>query len=304
MKRKRSSTTYGMSTMPLHLMLLPVVLVLFVYNYIPMAGLVIAFQKFNIALGISAFWKSRWVGFDNFRIIFNDSDFRRALINTLTIAIGKMITMYIVPIVIALLLNEILIQRLKKGIQTLIYMPHFLSWVIMSGIIKDILGTNGLINTMFFADAPRYFLGDPALFQPMLIITNLWKEFGYSTIIYLAAITAVDPSLYEAAIVDGANRMRQTWHVTLPGMMPIIVLTAVLSLRGILSAGFDQVFNLYSVPVYSKGDVIDTLVYRRSMTSGQYDIGTAIGLFNSSVAFILIITTNKLAKRFAGYQVF
>jgi putative aldouronate transport system permease protein len=183
-------------------------------------------------------------------------------------------------------------------------MPHFLSWIIMTGIIKDILGSEGLINNLFFSGAPRYFLGDPNLFQPILIITNVWKEFGYSTIIYLAAITVVDPGLYEAAIMDGANRFRQTWHVTLPGMMPIIILTAVLSLRGILSAGFDQIFNLYSAPVYSKGDVIDTLVYRRSMIGGQYDIGTAIGLFNSAVAFVLILVSNKLARRFAGYQVF
>jgi putative aldouronate transport system permease protein len=174
----------------------------------------------------------------------------------------------------------------------------------MAGVIKDILGTDGLINGIFFSDAPRYFLGDPNMFQPMLTVPNIWKEFGYSTIIYLAAITAVDPSLYEAAMVDGANRLRQTWHVTLPGMLPIIVLNGVLSLRGILSAGFDQIFNLYSVPVYAKGDVIDTLVYRRSITGGQYDIGTAIGLFNSTVGFILIIVTQKMAKRYAGYEIF
>jgi putative aldouronate transport system permease protein len=302
--KKKRSPAAGISQIPLHIMLLPVILVLFVYSYLPMAGLVIAFQRFNIVLGVSAFWKSRWVGFDNFKIIFMDNDFRRALSNTLLIAIGKIISMFFVPIIVALLLNEIRRQRLKKTIQTLIYMPHFLSWIVMTGIIKDILSPEGIINTLFFADAPRYFLGDPNLFQPMLIITNLWKEFGYSTIIYLAAITVVDPGLYEAAIMDGANRLKQTWHVTLPGMMPIIILTAILSLRGILSAGFDQIFNLYSAPVYSKGDVIDTLVYRRSMVGGQYDIGTAIGLFNSTVAFILILTSNKLAERFAGYRVF
>jgi putative aldouronate transport system permease protein len=297
-------TAYGLNTFPLHLMLLPTVLLLFVYNYLPMGGLVIAFQKFDITLGFRAFWESKWVGFDNYKIIFMDNDFRRALSNTLLIALGKMVTMFFVPIIVALLLNEMSRQWLKKSIQTLIYMPHFLSWIIMTGIIKDILGSEGLINSLFFSGAPRYFLGDPKLFQPILIITNLWKEFGYSTIIYLAAITVVDPGLYEAAIMDGANRMRQTWHVTLPAMMPIIILTAILSLRGILNAGFDQIFNLYSAPAYSRGDVIDTLVYRRSMTGGQYDIGTAIGLFNSAVAFVLILTSNKLAKRFAGYQVF
>jgi putative aldouronate transport system permease protein len=302
--KKKNRTAYGLNTIPLHLMLLPTVVLLLVYAYLPMGGLVIAFQKFDITLGLRAFWESKWVGFDNYRIIFQDNDFRRALANTLLIAVGKIVTMFFVPIIISLLLNEISQDWLKKGIQTLIYMPHFLSWIIMTGIIKDILGSEGIVNSLFFAGAPRYFLGDPKLFQPILIVTNLWKEFGYSTIIYLAAITVVDPGLYEAAIMDGANRMRQTWSVTLPAMMPIIVLTAIMSMRGILNAGFEQIFNLYSAPVYSTGDVIDTLVYRRSMTGGQYDIGTAIGLFNSVVSFVLILVTNKLAKRFAGYQVF
>jgi len=302
--RKKKRTTYGMSTVPLHLMLLLPVLVTFVYSYLPMAGVVIAFQKYDITLGISSFWKSQWVGFDNFRRIFSDSDFTRALANTLTIAIGKMATLFVFPIFITLLLNEIMMDRVKKGIQTLIYMPHFLSWVILAGVIKDILGTDGLINYLFFQNSPIYFLGNAKMFQPLLIITNLWKEFGYSTIIYLAAITAVDPSLYEAAMVDGANRFKQTWHITLPGMMPIIVLSAVLSLRGILGAGFDQIYNLYSVPVYTKGDVIETLTFRKSISGGQYDIGTAIGLFNSTVGFILILVTRKMASKFANYEVF
>jgi putative aldouronate transport system permease protein len=293
-----------MSTIPLHLMLLPCVIILLIYSYLPMGGLVIAFQKFNIALGINAFWESEWVGLANFRKIFSDSDFIRALGNTLSIAIGKMITMFIVPLIVSLLLNEILAPRLKKGVQTLVYLPHFLSWIIIAGIVKDILGTEGLVNSLFFSDNPRYFLGDPNLFQPMLIVTNLWKEFGYSTIIYLAAITAVDPSLYESAMMDGANRMRQTWHITLPGMAPIIILLAVLSLRGVLNAGFDQIYNLYSVPVYSKGDVLDTLIFRRSIAGGQYDLGTAMGMFNSVVGFILIMVTRQMASRFAKYEVF
>jgi putative aldouronate transport system permease protein len=302
--KKKKRTTYGMSTTPLHLMLLVPVILLFIYSYLPMGGVIIAFQKFDITLGIRAFWESEWVGFDNFNKVFSDNDFQRALGNTLSIAIGKMVTMFFIPIIISLLLNEIMADRLKKGIQTLIYMPHFLSWVIIAGILKDVLGTEGILNSVFFRDNPRFFLGDPNLFQPMLIVSNVWKEFGYSTIIYLAAITAVDPSLYEAAMVDGATRTQQTWHITLPGMMPIIILTAVLSLRGILGAGFDQIFNLYSVPVYPTGDVIDTLTYRRSMVGGQFEIGTAIGLFNSTVSFILIMVTHWMAKRFAGYQVF
>ncbi|MCL1787574.1 MAG: ABC transporter permease subunit [Defluviitaleaceae bacterium] len=303
-KNKRKATTYGMSTVPLHLMLLPAVLILFVYRYLPMGGLVIAFQNFDITMGISAFWRSEWVGFDNFRRIFGDETFTRALRNTLTIAIGKMITMYFFPIFIALLLNEIRISSLKRSIQTLIYLPFFLSWVILSGIIRDVLGMDGVVNSLFFSDSPWFFLGDPGLFQPMLVITNLWREFGYATIVYLAAITSVDPELYEAAMVDGATRLRQTWHVTLPGMRPIIVLTGVLALGGILNAGFDQVFNLYSVPVRSTGDIIDTLVFRTAMVGGQFHVGTAIGLFNSVVGFILIISANWLAKKFAGYQVF
>ena len=302
--RKRKSTTYGMSTLPLHLMLLPAVIILFIYRYLPLGGLVIAFQNFDITMGISAFWRSEWVGFDNFNRIFRDDAFTNALRNTLSIAIGKMITMYFFPILIALLLNEIRSSLLKRGIQTLVYLPFFLSWVILAGIIRDVLGMDGIINSLFFSDSPRFFLGNAALFQPMLIITNIWREFGFATIVYLAAITAVDPELYEASMVDGANRLRQTWHVTLPGMRPIIILTGVLSLGGILNAGFDQVFNLYNVAVRSTGDIIDTLVFRTSMVGGQFHIGTAIGLFNSAVGFLLIFTANTLAKKFAGYQVF
>ena len=302
--KRRKRTTYGMSTIPLHLMLLPAVILLFIYRYLPFGGLVIAFQNFDITMGLSGFWRSEWVGLDNFRVIFGDDSFLRAFRNTVTIALGKMITMYFFPIFIALLLNEIRISSLKRSIQTIIYLPFFLSWVILAGIIRDLLGMDGLINSIFFSDSPRFFLGDPSLFQPMLIITNIWREFGWATIVYLAAITAVDPEQYEAAMIDGASRIKQTWYVTLPGMRHIIILTAVMSLGGILNAGFDQVFNLVSVPVYSTGDIIDTIVFRRSMIGAQFHIGTAMGLFNSVIGFVLVLSANKMAKKFAGYQVF
>jgi putative aldouronate transport system permease protein len=307
LRNKKNKRQGWKGTSILYAMMIPGVLLLFIYNYLPMLGLVIAFQDFDVTKGIRALWEPSWVGFKHFESIFGSEDFPKALANTLTIATMKTVTMFFVPVIMALLLNEIRKSMVKRTVQTLVYLPHFLSWVILAGIIKDILSTDGLANTFVvrvLGMESYYFLGDKNLFQPILILTNIWKEFGFSTIIFLAAITSIDPNLYEAAIVDGANRWKQTWHVTLPGMRPIIVLCLVLSLGGILNAGFDQVFNLLSVPVWDTGDIIDTLVYRKSIQGGQYDLGTAIGLFQSSVSFILISVSYWMAYKFANYEIF
>ena len=306
-KNQKRRHVFKPATAWLHIMLLPSVLIIFVYQYLPMAGIVIAFQSFDIAKGISAFWESSWVGWANFNKIFSDSEFIQALVNTLRIALLKMICGFFVPIIVALLLNELRQGAVKRSIQTIVYLPHFLSWVILAGIIKDILSYDGMVNSLLqslFHMKPYFWLGDSKLFVPILVVTNIWKEFGFSTIVYLAAITSVDPNLYEASMMDGASRWKQTWHVTLPGMRPIIVLCATLSLGGILNAGFDQVFNLYSVPVYSTGDIIGTLVFRKSIQGAQYEIGTAIGLFNSTVSFIMISLSYWFAYKVAHYEIF
>jgi len=195
----------------------------------------------------------------------------------------------------------------KRTVQTIIYFPHFLSGVILGGIFIYILSpSNGIVNEIlgFFGADPIFFLGDEDWFPFTLVATDVWKNFGYGTIVYLAALTNIDPHLYEAAVVDGANRWKQTWHVTLPGMLPIIMLMTVLSLGNVLNAGFEQVYNLYSPMVYSTGDIIDTLVYRLGLIDAQYGVATAVGLFKSAISFVLIVLANFLANRYAGYRVF
>lgn len=289
---------------PLHLMLIPGVVIVFLFHYIPMFGIVMAFQKFVPAKGI---FDSAWVGWANFEYVFNMPNIGRVIFNTVFIAIMKIIAGLIIPITFALLLNEVRKAAFKRTIQTIIYFPHFLSWVILSGILIDVLSpSSGMLNQFLgiFGIDPIYFLGDEKWFPFTLVITDTWKNFGYNTIIYLAALTSIDPALYEAAVVDGANRWKQTLHVTLPGMAPIVSLMVVLSLGNVLNAGFEQVFNLYSPSVYSTGDIIDTLVYRIGMVEAQFSVATAIGLFKSAISFVLVATSNKLANKYAGYRVF
>jgi putative aldouronate transport system permease protein len=219
----------------------------------------------------------------------------------------KVVAGQVFPILVALLLNEIRIGFVKRGVQTLIYLPHFLSWIILGGILIEILSpSTGIVNQVIqaFGHQPVFFLGNADIFPYVLVVSDLWKEFGFSTIVYLAALTSINPNLYEAAVVDGATRLRQTWHITLPGMTPVIVLVATLSLGNILSAGFDQVFNLYNSSVYKTGDIIDTLVYRMGIVQVKYSLATAIGLFKSVIGFLLIAVSYTLAYRLANYRIF
>jgi putative aldouronate transport system permease protein len=289
---------------PLHLMILPGLLLVLVYKYIPMIGIAIAFEKFNPGLGILG---SKWVGFGNFKYVMDMPDITQVLWNTIYISLMKIIVGLAIPIIIALLLNEIRIKLVKNSIQTLIYLPHFLSWVILGGILVDILSpSSGVVNQLIKAVGlnPVFFLGNNHWFPYVLVATNEWKEFGFSTIVYLAALTSINPSLYEAAVMDGATRWKQTWHITLPGMLPIIILMSVLSLGSILNAGFDQVFNLYNPSVYESGDILDTLVYRVGIVDAQYGVATAIGLFKSVVSFLFISVSYWLAYRLANYRIF
>lgn len=289
----------------LHLMIwIPLVFIL-VFNYVPMfTGFSIAFKDYQPALGIAG---SEWVGLKHFKTIFMTDDTLRALRNTLIIAVMKIIGNLIIPLVFALLLNEIRLKWFKRMTQTITYLPYFISWIILAGILTNILKTDGgLINRVVEAlgHEPIFFLGDNDTFRWTLVISDVWKNFGYNAIVYLAALTGIDPSLYEAASIDGAGRWKQTLHVTIPGISMFIVLMTILSIGNILNAGFDQVFNLYNVSVYESGDIIDTLVYRLGIQQQQYSFSTAVGLFKSLVSFILIAGSNKLADKFAGYRVF
>jgi putative aldouronate transport system permease protein len=290
---------------PLHIMILPSLALLFLFNYLPMAGIVIAFQKFVPARGL--FGRQQWVGLDNFVYVMSTHNFKNILWNTAAIAFMKIVFNLVIPIFFAILINEITNSRLKRSIQTAIYLPHFLSWVVLGGIFVDILSpSSGLVNRILnlLGTESMFFLGDNKWFQPTIVFTEVWKEFGYGTIVYLAAITGIDPNLYEAAQIDGANRLKQTIHVTMPGMRMVIVLLMVMSLGNLLNAGFDQIFNMYSPLVYESGDIIDTFVYRIGLLQAQFGVATAVGLFKSLVSLIFISCAYYFAYRFADYRIF
>lgn len=303
--KKKYTFSVFKKELPLHLMLLPGLIMILIFGYTPMAGLIIAFQKFIPSKGM--FGDQEWVGLKNFEYVFTLPGFGQAMKNTIIIAFWKITLGLLVPIVFALLLNEIHRPKFKKTIQTIVYLPYFLSWVVLGGIFLDILSpSSGIINQIITSLGGKsiFFLGDNRYFRGTLIATEVWKNFGYGAIVYLAAILGIDTDLYEAAQIDGATRLQQTWHVTLPGMRMIIVLMMVLSLGNVLNAGFDQVFNLYSKAVYESGDILDTFVYRLGLIDAQYGPATAVGLFKSFVSTIFISVSYWLAYRFADYRIF
>jgi putative aldouronate transport system permease protein len=303
MKQDRGNITNTLkSQWPYHVILIPCVVVIFIFSYIPLYGLIIAFQRYNVARGFS----SPWVGMANFRQLFGQAHFIRTIWNTLSIAVFKILGGIIVPVIFALLLNELRNIGIKKIFQTLVYLPHFLSWTIMAGVFIDILSLEGIINKGIQAVglAPIQFLSDPKIFPWTMIVTDVWKSFGFGTVVYLAALTGIDPGLYEAAIVDGAGRWKQTLYITIPMLAPTVVLMTVLSLGNVLNAGFDQIYNLYSPIVYTTGDIIDTFVYRLGIEQAQFSVGAAVGLFKSLVSAILIGISQILAVKVAGYRVF
>lgn len=293
------------SERPLHLMLIPGIVLVFIFSYIPLGGLIIAFQKFVPAKGL--FGDQKWIGFDNFDYIFSMPNTMNVIRNTVVIACGKIILQLVVPIIVALLLNELRSKKFKKTVQTVIYFPHFISWIIFSAILLDLLSpSTGIVNKAIMALGlePIFFLGDNDYFQGTMVISDCLKSFGYGTVVYMATITGIDPGLYEAAAIDGAGRWKQTWHITLPGLRMIIVLMMVLSLGNVLNAGFDQVFNLYSPAVYETGDIIDTMVYRLGLENAKYGPATAVGLFKSAISSTLISIAYYIAYKFFDYKLF
>lgn len=286
-----------------YLMMLPGMVLLVLFTFVPLFYSVIAFQKFTPARGIA---NSPWVGLENFAFLFRIQDAREVFGNTLFIAISKIILLLLVAITFALLLNELRFSKIKRSIQTMVYLPHFLSWVILAGILRTILARNGMMNDFlgFFGMDPVQFLGRPQIFPWVIILSDVWKEFGFEAIIYLAALTAIDPTLYEVAELDGANRWQKMFYISVPSILPTIILVASLSIGNILNAGFDQIFNLYSPIVYSTGDILDTYVYRVGLLQGQYSIGTTVGLLKTFISLILIGASYWAASKFAGYRIF
>ena len=301
--KKKSALDVLRREYPFHIMLLPGVILTFLFKYVPMAGLSIAFQDYS---PINGLFNQTWCGWDNFIYIFSLPTFPRVIYNTIFIALLKIIAGIIVPVTFALLLSELRSRHYKRTLQTMVYLPYFISWVALAGIFLDVLSMDGMLNRMLktMGFNSIYFLGDEKIFPYTMVATDVWKTFGWNMIVYLAAITGVDASLYEAAYLDGAGRFRQIISITLPTIMPIVMLMTVLSIGNILRAGFDQIFNLYSPLVYSTGDIIDTFVYRLGILGAQFGPATAVGLFQSVVSFILIMSGYWVADRFAGYRVF
>ena len=304
MNQGKALKNEGMGTQAMfHLMMLPGMVFVIVFCFVPMAGIIMAFQDYVPAKGILG---SKFVGLEHFLYMFELPDIGQIFANTLIIAVGKILLGTFMAIVFAILLNEIRVKFLKKTIQTIVYLPHFLSWVVLAAVVVNMVNLDGPVNQLLAAlgIGKINFLGSNTWFRPKIIATDVWKEFGYNSIVYLAAITAIDPGLHEAAAMDGATWWKRVWHITLPGMLPIILLMAAMSLTSILSAGFDQIYNLYSPMVYKTGDVLDTYVYRMGLISRQYSFSTAVGLLRSVVGLILMVTANELSKRFTERKIF
>lgn len=286
----------------LYLMLVPGLFFLIVYKFLPLYGITIAFKDYSIFAGsnpIDAIAKSPWVGFKHFDRLFSSSQFVKVLLNTLIINGYKILFLFPIPIICAIMLNEIRNVAYRKLAQTAIYVPYFFSWVIVFGIFYSLLGTYGIVNSALAALGQERisFFSDTNVFRGLLVFTEGWKEIGWNTVIYLAAITAIDPTLYEAARVDGAGKLRQIWNITLPGLAPTIVLMLILKVGYILETGFEQILVFYNATVYDVADVIQTYVYRMGLGQADFSLGTALGLFNSVVAFILIVGANAVCKK-------
>ncbi len=285
------------------LMLLPGILMLLVFAVVPMFGIIIAFLDYIPARG---FFGSEWVGLANFKLLFQLPDSMKVLGNTLTLAISKMALGTIVPVIFALMLNEVTHMRLKKTVQTAVYLPYFLSWVLLGSIFLNMLQLDGIVNAVvkFFGGEPIMFMADNRWAPVIMIVTDVWKNFGYGSIIYLAALSGVDINLYEAAALDGAGKIKQIRHVTLPAIAPTIVLVSTLNLGNVLNAGFDQIYSMYNELIYESVDIIDTFVYRIGLVDLNFSLSTAVGLLKSGVSFVLIVISYWLAKKLTGYKIF
>ena len=287
----------------LYLMLIPVLAYYILFHYIPMYGTQIAFKNYKFNLGII---KSPWVGFEHFQYLFSIRSFREILRNTLLISGYKLVFGFPAPIILAILMNEISILPFKKTVQTISYLPHFLSWVILSAIFMQILSpSTGAVNIAMqqIGIKPVFFLGDPKWFRAVLVSTSVWKDIGWGSIIYLASIAAINPEIYEAAIVDGAGRFRRIWHITLTSLIPVITIQLIFAIGRITLDDFDQIFNLYNPAVYSVGDVISTYTYRKGLVELQYSFSAAVGLFQNVISLGLIIAANSITKKINEYGI-
>ncbi|MDN3017461.1 ABC transporter permease subunit [Paenibacillus sp. BSR1-1] len=282
----------------LYLLLLPGLLFFIIYRYVPMAGNIIAFQDYSAFQG---FFHSDWVGLKHFKTIFEDEEVLRVLWNTLYLSFLQIVFAFPVSIILALMLNEVRNSIYKRVVQSIIYVPHFLSWVVVIGIVTILLKSNGIVNkvlgSVFGMDSVA-FLQDPNWFMPLVVLEVIWKESGWGTIIFLAALSGISPSLYEAAAVDGANRWQQIWHITLPALKSTIIILLILRLGSVLDVGFEQIYLMLTPFTMKVGNVLDTFVYLKGIQNSDFSFATAVGLFKSVIGLILIVAANRLAKKF------
>jgi putative aldouronate transport system permease protein len=286
------------------MLMAPAMLYYLIFRYGPLWNAQIAFKDFRPLLGV---WGSPWVGFQHFETFINSFYFTQLMVNTVVFSAAKLVLGLPIAVILALALHETWFGRFRTLVQTIVYLPHFLSWVIMYGVLLAVLSPgNGLLNGLIESVGGELiaFLTPSGGFRPVVILSEIWKETGWSTILSPAALLAISPNLYEAAIVDGASHLQRIWHISLPGIMPVIVLVTLLRLGSILDAGFNQIFVLYSVPVYSVGDIIDTWVYRQGILQFQFSLATAVGLFKGVIGLILILAANQAAKRIAQQNLF
>ena len=286
---------------PYYLLFLPCFVALIAFSYVPMAGIILAFKDYIPRLGI---YNSPFVQppFKFFVKLFEDAYFWTVLKNTLVISLLRLLIGFPFPILLALLFNELKVKQFSKFVQTVLFIPYFISWIVLAGLLRQIFGNDGFVNSIItsLGGAQVKFLTKSGPFLALIILSDIWKGCGYGMIIYLASITSIDQGLYEAVEIDGGNRLHKMIHITLPGISSTIVIQLILSISGILNGGFDQIYNLYSVPVYDVADILDTYLYRVGLSEGKVELGTALGLFKSFIGFFLIILTNWLSKKMGG----
>lgn len=287
----------------IYFLLIPVIAFYIVFKYFPMYGATIAFQDYVPTLGISG---SEWIGFENFIDFFSSRKFLVILRNTLVISVSSLIFCFPAPIILALLMNELRNKMFTRTVQTVTYLPHFISLVVICGLIKNFTANTGFISAIvgFFGGTPSTMLNNPKLFVPIYIISEIWQATGWGSIIYLAALTGVDQQLYEAAMIDGAGRWKQTMHVTIPCIMPTIVIMLILKIGNILNVGYEKIILLYNPLIYDTADVISTYVYREGLLNQNYGYSTAVGLFNSLINFLLLVTANHISKKYTDTSLF
>jgi putative aldouronate transport system permease protein len=283
----------------LYVLLAPTIIWFMVFLYRPMYGLQIAFKDYSVFRGIEG---SPWVGFEHFHTLFESDQFIRALKNTVIISMLTLVFGFPMPIILALMFNEVLNQTYKKTVQTVVYLPHFISTVIISGIVITAFSpSSGVVNTIldWMGFDKVYFLTKPEWFRPIFIGSGIWQEAGFSSIVFLAAIAGVNPSLYESAVVDGASRWQMMWKITIPSIMPTIIIMLIIRIGNLLEVGFELIILLYQPATYQTADVVNTYIYRQGLQVGQYDLAAAAGLFNAVVAFVLVMTANTISKRYS-----